>query len=242
MSAEDRAEYVRVNFNAIARDYDRFNDLITFGFHRLWKRRLVRELGAAGTRVRALDLCCGTGDIAMYLKRMSAPGSEVVALDFSREMLNILESRQADDAGAPETSLEIVEGDATDLSRFADASFDTASIGFGLRNVNDRPRCLAEILRVLRPGGRLAVLDVGRVNWKPAEFFHGIFFQRIVPIIGGMLRGSPHEMFAYLPASAEHYPDQRGIQSELEATGFAPVRYHNFFLGSAVLHLATRPS
>lgn len=240
MSPADRAAYVRTNFNAIARDYDRFNDLITFGFHRLWKRRLVRAAGAAAGPIRSLDLCCGTGDISLYFYRMCAPESRLTALDFSPEMLNILKARLEREEPREDVELAVTEGDATDLSRFESETFDAVSIGFGLRNVADRPACLAEIFRVLRPGGRLLVLDVGRVGWQPAAFFHGIFFKRIVPLIGSLLRGSPHEMFAYLPASAEAYPDQAGIKAELERTGFAPVRYRNLFLGAAVLHVAEK--
>ena len=244
LPAENRADYVRENFDAIARRYDRFNDRITFGLHRLWKRAVVRATGLkrdSGQSV--LDLCSGSGDIALKLAAWTGPGARVVAYDFSPQMLAVLQAR-IDGARAKKSlaTIEIEEGDAMDLARFTADTFDAVTIGFGLRNVTDRARCLAECLRVLRPGGRLVILDVGRVPYRIPGYVHRWFFTRIVPRIGHWTHGSRHEMYDYLPASAEMYPGQEELKREIEQAGFGPVHYRNFMLGASVMHVAQKPT
>ncbi len=238
-SLEKKPQYVRQNFNEIALHYDLFNDLITFGLHRLWKRKAIQATGIVGQKgTRVLDLCCGSGDLALGFARLGGPESRVVALDFSEEMLAILRKRLE---GTPlQDRVEVVEGDATDLSRFPDGSMDAVSIGFGLRNVDNRARTLQEIHRVLKPGASLVILDVGKIRSPFISFFHRLFFEKVVPLIGFVIHKKKHEMYEYLPASARVYPDQESLKRELLDTGFARVNYRNFLFGSASLHNAVK--
>ena len=160
---EQRAAKVRDLFGAIAGRYDLLNDLQSFGLHRAWKRRLVR-LAAMGPDRRALDVCCGTGDVALAL---AATGAEVVGVDFSEPMLSVARERKP-----AEARVRFLQGDALNLP-FADASFDAVTISYGLRNLADIPAGLRELWRVARPGGRVLVLDFG----KPANrFWRALYF------------------------------------------------------------------
>ncbi|MBX7058552.1 MAG: ubiquinone/menaquinone biosynthesis methyltransferase [Leptospirales bacterium] len=235
----ERAEYVRRNFDAIARSYDRFNDLTTFGLHRLWKRRTV-ALCRLQPGMRALDLCAGSGDLSLLLARQLGRRGQVSALDFSAGMLAVLEARLASlpPAAAP---VLVQQGDASDLSRFADGTFDAVTIGFGLRNILERERCLRECRRVLRPGGRLIILDVGKTPRGPIGFLHGFYFEKIVPRVGHLLEGKRTEMYEYLPASAQVYLSQSQLSELLQRVGFVEVRFWNQLFGAAVIHGATVP-
>lgn len=236
-SAAEKSDYVRTNFDAIARNYDRFNDWISFGMHRLWKKRMVQETGLTGKKARVLDLCCGSGDISLAFARILADGSEITSLDFSREMLNVLSHRLLT---FPSRGVQIrpLEGDAMKLNYSSE--FDAASMSFGLRNVTDRAVCLRGILRALKPGAPFVLLDVGK---PPSIFmpFFRLFFEGIVPKIGHWIHGEKHSMYDYLPASARAYPDQKAMKKELEDAGFVNVRIINFSLGAAGLHVARKP-
>ncbi len=250
-AAEGRADYIRDNFDAIADTYDRFNDFITFGMHRLWKRKAVRLTGLprrsrTADGQHALDLCSGSGDLSLLLARHLGPSGRVSALDYSPGMLAVLERRLARDT-APAANgntrnapVDVLQGDATDLSRFPDESIDAITIGFGLRNVQDRAACLKECRRVLKPGARLVILDVGKVKSRIPAFFHNFYFERIVPRIGHWLQGKHTEMFEYLPASAQIYPGPPELAEELLAAGFQSAPYHKLMLGAAVIHAAVR--
>ena len=245
-AAQGRAEYIRKNFDAIAGTYDRFNDIITFGMHRLWKRRAVRLTGlprrpGPETNCHALDLCSGSGDLSLALARHLGPAQQVTSLDYSAGMLDVQRDRLARLPAAKlqdVARIEITEGDATDLSRFADASIDAITIGFGLRNVQDRARCLQECKRVLKPGARLVILDVGEVRGRIPRFFHDFYFENVVPRIGHILQGKHTEMYEYLPASARIYPTPPELVEELRTAGFADVRYKPQMMGAAVIHIA----
>lgn len=239
----ERADYIRRNFDAIAANYDRFNDWITFGAHRLWKRRAIALTGLRPGPVALLDLCCGSGDLSLLAARRLGPAARITALDFSEGMLAILRDRMAGwNAAQREKFGQITtqSGDATDLSAFADGSFDAITISFGLRNVQDRERCLAECRRTLKPGARLVILDVGQVKSAFVAFFHRFYFERIVPRIGFLTHRSKHEMYEYLPASAKIYPDQESLKGELLQAGFTSVFYRNVMLGAAVIHVAVK--
>ncbi|MGJ4754249.1 ubiquinone/menaquinone biosynthesis methyltransferase [Leptospira kmetyi] len=234
-----KAGFVRENFNKIAEKYDRFNDWNSFLLHRLWKNRLVSEVEKnLPNHLQVMDLCCGTGDISLRLEN-SPSVDHVTCVDFSENMLEIAKTRLVKQAAQGRVRFEV--GDATALKNFKNSQFDAVSIGFGLRNVDDLPKALREIYRVLKPGGLFLNLDVGKVKNPLIRWFADFYFFKIVPILGYILWGGKNEMFDYLPVSSLSYPDQETLKSILESQGFTPVTFRNFVFGNAVLHTARKP-
>ncbi|MBI3993962.1 MAG: ubiquinone/menaquinone biosynthesis methyltransferase [Candidatus Lambdaproteobacteria bacterium] len=237
---EHKARYVRRKFGEIARRYDLFNDLITQGQHRYWKNVLVGRLELQGGE-RVLDLCCGTGDIALRCARRLGPRGRVVAADFSEQMLHVartrLPVRPAGQGGPP---LALLCGDAMHLP-FPDASFDAIAIGYGLRNVTHLEGCLAELRRVLKPGGVLASLDVGKVRSRIVAALNHVYFFYVVPWIGRRLQPG-QEMFTYLPESSRAYPHQDRLKELLRVQGFVRTELIEFLLGASVIHVARKPA
>ncbi|UOG40663.1 bifunctional demethylmenaquinone methyltransferase/2-methoxy-6-polyprenyl-1,4-benzoquinol methylase UbiE [Leptospira noguchii] len=238
--ADFKAGFVRENFNKIAKKYDRFNDWNSFLLHRIWKNRLVQEIENhfSSGRLRVLDLCCGTGDISLRLEN-SISVDHVTCVDFSENMLEIAKTRLKKQAQKGRVHFEL--GDATKLIQFQNSQFDVVSIGFGLRNVDDLSKAIAEIFRVLKPGGLFLNLDVGKVKNPLVRWIADFYFFRIVPILGYILWGGKNEMFDYLPVSSLSYPDQETLKSLLEKEGFQEVEYKNFVFGNAALHIAKKP-
>lgn len=231
-SGGGRAAYVRSLFDAIAGRYDAVNDLMTGGMHRIWKRDVVRLLGVApGDRV--LDLCTGTGDLALRHARAVGLTGQVVAVDFSPEMLARARVRRGAQA------IEWQEGDVLALP-FEDASFDRVSVGFGLRNVADLPRALAEMLRVLKPGGTAASLDMAKSGLPVLKRVIHAYEFAIVPRLAQMA-GAPEEPYRYLPQSNLAFPDRAGLACCFEQAGFARVRAHARGLGAVGIVIGTRP-
>ena len=155
-SIDEKSNYVEEKFDEIAQKYDRFNDVITFGMHRYWKKFVVRQTGLRPDE-ECLDLCCGTGDISREILRQQ-PECKITGLDFSAEMLKIAKSKNSGNS-----EIQYLQGDAMNIP-FPDTYFDAVTIGYGLRNVTDLNACLQEIFRVLKPGGVLVSLDVGKVR------------------------------------------------------------------------------
>jgi demethylmenaquinone methyltransferase/2-methoxy-6-polyprenyl-1,4-benzoquinol methylase len=211
---------VRSMFDRIAPVYDAMNRIMTAGLDVRW-RRLAAEVVERGDRV--LDACCGTGDLAIAAARR---GGRVTGLDFSARMLERARRK------APE--LEWVQGDLLALP-FADGSFDAATVGFGVRNVADLAAALRELRRVLRPGGRLAILEITRPRGLAAPFYR-LWFDAVVPLLGKVLPGG--SAYAYLPASVRRFPGPDELAAELERSGFATVSYRLFAGGIVALHLA----
>jgi demethylmenaquinone methyltransferase/2-methoxy-6-polyprenyl-1,4-benzoquinol methylase len=213
------AAEVRSMFDAIARVYDPMNRILTAGLDGRWRRRTAEAVVRAGERV--LDACCGTGDLALADQRA---GGTVTGLDFSERMLERARRKSA--------SVEWVQGDALALP-FPDASFDAATVGFGLRNVVDLERGLAELRRVLRPGGRLGVLDITtpRGVLRP---FYSVWFDRVVPLLGKALPGG--SAYTYLPASVRRFPGAPELAGLIRAAGFDQVEYRLFAGGIVALH------
>ncbi len=235
-AAQDKARYVRDKFDEIARHYDLFNDLITQGQHRLWKRALVRELGIA-PEARGLDLCCGTGDIAARCLPRLGPAGRLIAMDFSRNMLSIARARLAGGGGG---SALAACGDAMRLP-CRDGALDFITVGYGLRNVADLRGCLAELLRVLRPGGVLGALDVGQVRAPWLRPLSEFYLFRIVPRIGALVQAG-QDMFEYLPHSTKDYPDQDTLARTLRDAGFTDVRVREHLWGASAIHIARKPA
>jgi demethylmenaquinone methyltransferase/2-methoxy-6-polyprenyl-1,4-benzoquinol methylase len=240
-NTETKAKFVLENFEKIASKYDRFNDWNSFYLHRVWKNKLVSEIQKLNPK-RVMDLCCGTGDIALRIAKISGL-EELHAVDFSPSMLSVAESRlgEAKKAGRFEKlKIQTLVGDAMNLVPFQDNSFDAVSIGFGLRNVKDLRITLREVRRVLKPGGIFLNLDVGKVKNPLIRFFANLYFFKIVPIFGYLLWGGKNEMFDYLPVSSLSYPGQEELKTILEEEGFESVSYKNFVFGNATLHKAQK--
>ena len=206
-------------FDRIAPRYDLMNRLMTAGLDGVWRREAARAVVRPGDRV--LDLCCGTGDLALAGREA---GGDVTAVDFSGPMLERARPK------SPEITW--LEADALHLP-LADDSFDAVTIGFGLRNVASAEQGLAEMRRVLKPGGRLAVLDVTRPRGLLALFYR-IWFDALIPAVGKLLPGGA--AFTYLPASVRRFPEPRELASLLEETGFEQIRWRLFAGGIVALH------
>jgi demethylmenaquinone methyltransferase/2-methoxy-6-polyprenyl-1,4-benzoquinol methylase len=215
---------VRGMFDRIAPVYDVMNHVMTAGLDRRWRRLAASEVVWPGDRV--LDSCCGTGDLAVEDERR---GGRVVGLDFSEPMLE----RARKKSGA----IEWVQADALALP-FEDASFDAATVGFGVRNLADLEGGLRELARVLRPGGRLAVLEITRPKGPLKPFFR-LWFDVLVPFAGRVLPGG--KAYTYLPASVRRFPGPDDLSTLLERAGFDDVRYRLLGGGSVALHVGTRP-
>jgi demethylmenaquinone methyltransferase/2-methoxy-6-polyprenyl-1,4-benzoquinol methylase len=228
----ERAAKVNDLFSGIAARYDLINDLQSLGLHRLWKRRLVR-LARVGPGDRALDVCCGTGDVALALART---GATVTGLDFSAPMLAVASRRAAGASDGPR--VEFRQGDALRLP-FPDRSFDAVTISYGLRNLADLAGGLREMWRVAKPGGRLLVLDFGKPDnalWRGCYF---AYLRRGVPVLGRLFAGST-AAYAYILESLEHYPGQRGVAELMAALPTRDIRIHNLLGGVMGINAAVR--
>ena len=229
----------RVNdlFTAIARRYDLLNDLQSFGWHRRWKRR-VAELAAVPPGGRALDLCCGTGDIAFALARR---GAQVTGLDFNRQMLEVAESRnKIRDPKSGARNPTFIQGDAQQIP-FPDALFDAITVGYGLRNLTSWENGLAEMQRVARPGGRLVVLDFGKPandRWRKIYFGH---LRCSVPLIGWLSCGNA-DAYAYILESLKHYPAQLAVAEKMRELKLVNVRVINLLGGAMAINYGEKPA
>jgi len=215
------AEGVQRMFDRIAPVYDAMNRVMTCGLDRRWRRITVEQAVRPGDRV--LDACCGTGDLAIAAR---ARGGDVVGLDFSERMLERARGKDAD--------IEWVRGDMLALP-FDDGSFEAVTVGFGVRNVDDLEAGLRELRRVLRPGGRVGILEITQPRGALAPFYR-FWFDRVVPLLGKALPGGA--AYTYLPASVRRFPGPEELASLLGASGFTAVRFRRFAGGIVALHVA----
>jgi len=231
---KQRATRVNDLFAGIARRYDLLNDLQSFGLHRLWKRRVV-ALAAVRPGDHALDLCCGTGYIALALARH---GAEVTGLDFSDKMLEVAQSRLLRSKLSTQ-NLRFLQGDAEKLS-FPDNSFDVVTMGYGLRNLSSWEAGLREMVRVAKPGGRIVVLDFGKpanALWRMLYFAH---LKCSVPLIGLIFCGNP-QAYAYILESLKHYPAQRAVAEKMRELQLANVQVVDFVGGAMAINFGQKP-
>ena len=211
---------VRSMFDRISPVYDAMNRTMTLGLDRHWRDATASAVVRPGDRV--LDACCGTGDLALAAKEA---GGDVTGLDFSPRML--------ERARVKSDEIEWVQGDLLALP-FEDAAFDAATVGFGVRNLDDLERGLAELRRVLRPGGRLAILEITQPRGVLAPFYR-LWFDRLVPLLGQLLPGG--SAYTYLPASVRRFPGPEQLGEMLGSAGFEDVRWKLFAGGIVALHI-----
>lgn len=224
---------VRAMFDRIARTYDLLNAVMTAGMHQGWRERAA-ELAALAPGGRVLDVATGTGDLALALARRVSPGGEVVGMDFSQQMLALAREKPA--PGGARVRFEA--GNALELG-YGDDEFDAATVGFGARNFDDLRRGLAEMARVVRPGGRVVVLEITTPERPPLSFFFRLWFDRLVPALGRLAGDS--DAYSYLPSSVKRFPGARTLAAELEAAGLADIRYYLTAGGIIATHVGIVP-
>jgi demethylmenaquinone methyltransferase/2-methoxy-6-polyprenyl-1,4-benzoquinol methylase len=219
-------------FDRIASLYDRMNSVMTAGLHHRWRRRAA-DLAVLDRGDRALDVATGTGDLALELARRVGPGGEVVGCDFSERMLDLARIKAAREAG----SVRFDSANALALP-YPDAEFDAATVGFGARNFADLDQGLREMVRVVRPGGRVVVLEITTPQRPPLSVFFRLWFDRAVPALG-RLAGDP-DAYSYLPSSVRRFPGPEELAGRMAAVGLRDLRWVLTAGGIIALHVGTR--
>ncbi|MBV8998235.1 MAG: bifunctional demethylmenaquinone methyltransferase/2-methoxy-6-polyprenyl-1,4-benzoquinol methylase UbiE [Solirubrobacterales bacterium] len=234
-SLEERQ--VRAMFDRIAGLYDRMNTVMTAGLHHQWRRRAV-QLAAVSPGDRALDVATGTGDLALELAARVAPEGEVVGVDFSERMLELARAKVRERAPAlGGARIRFETGNALALA-YPDDEFDAATVGFGARNFSDLDRGLAEMARVVRPGGRVVVLEITTPRRPPLSTFFRMWFDRVIPAIG---RLADSQAYSYLPNSVRRFPGPDELAAVMWRCGLREVRYLLTAGGIIALHVGVVP-
>jgi demethylmenaquinone methyltransferase/2-methoxy-6-polyprenyl-1,4-benzoquinol methylase len=235
VQAREKAERVLKHFNSVAAVYDFMNTLLSFGIHHAWKRASVRMLDLqAGERV--LDVCGGTGDLAILAARRLGPRGQVIIYDINRAMIEAGTHKvRGRRLGAP---VRQVQGDAERIA-FPDRSFDAAMVGFGIRNVVHMRQGFAEMYRVLRPGGRLMCLEFSRPVWPVFRWLYDVYSFYIMPFLGELIAGS-RKAYTHPPESIRMFPLPEELADMLRQVGFRQVDYRRYTNGIAVAHRAVK--
>lgn len=244
---------MRAMFDRIAGVYDPLNTAMTAGLHHRWRARAAEE-ARVGPGSRVLDVATGTGDLAIELGQRVSPGGEVLGSDFSEAMLSLARSK-TEGADQRDVKLRFEWADALELP-YADDSFDAATASFGVRNFSDLGRGLAEMTRVVRPGGRVVVLEMTTPTRPPLSFFYRMWFDRLVPVLGRLAgavatlvsrvrgsypSGSIADAYAYLPESVKRFPDPDALAAEMERAGLREISYLLTAGGIIAIHAGTVP-
>ncbi len=219
-------------FDRISGVYDLMNSAMTAGLHHQWRERAV-DRAQVGPGSDALDLCTGTGDLALALRRRIGPDGRVVGSDFSEAMLELARDKSGEE-GLP---VEFGWADALELP-YGDESFDAVTVGFGARNLADLDRGLSEMARVLRPGGRLVILEITKPEREPLASFYSLWFDRLIPVIGSLAGDS--EAYSYLPDSVRSFPEPQRLAEMIDNAGFAEIRWLLLAGGIIAIHSATK--
>ena len=229
---------VRAMFDRIAGVYDRMNAVMTAGLHHQWRRRAV-DLTGAGPGSRVLDVATGTGDLAFELARRVAPGGSVVGSDFAERMLELARGKVTA-AGVPAgVELRFETANALALP-YPDDAFDAATVGFGARNFSDLPGGLAEMVRVVRPGGRVVVLEITTPTGPPLSTFLDVWFDHLVPVLGRLAGDA--DAYNYLPNSVRRFPPPQELAATMWSAGLRDVHYVITAGGIIALHVGEVPS
>ena len=230
-------ERVQRMFGEIAPNYDRMNHVLSLNTDRYWRWRTVRKLRPiAGEPI--LDLCTGTGDLALAFHKYTRGTAEIIGADFCPEMLAVGETKRVK-AKIPNEQLQFVEADAQELP-FESDRFQIVSVAFGLRNVADTDRGLREMVRVCRPGGKIAVLEFSTPTWQPFKGFYGWYFRNILPRIGQAFAKNKSEAYKYLPESVGQFPCGAALAERMKNAGMQSVQFYPLTFGVATLYLGVK--
>ncbi|MBO4446537.1 MAG: bifunctional demethylmenaquinone methyltransferase/2-methoxy-6-polyprenyl-1,4-benzoquinol methylase UbiE [Bacteroidales bacterium] len=225
-------------FDSIAPDYDRLNHILSLGTDRCWRKRAVRAITNPAVVQNILDISCGTGDFSILAARSANPESTVTGLDISAGMLAVMKEKLREEGLAGK--VQMVLGDAAALP-FSDNSFDSVSIAFGIRNMADRPGVLREVLRVLKPHGKLVILELSTPQAPVIHQLYCLYFKHILPIIGGMVSGDK-AAYRYLPASVLAFPKKEEWLRTMGECGFSEVAHRAFSFGICRMYIGNKPN
>jgi demethylmenaquinone methyltransferase/2-methoxy-6-polyprenyl-1,4-benzoquinol methylase len=223
-------------FGRVAPRYDFLNHLLSLGIDKWWRRKTVQRVSPRGDRP-ILDVCTGTGDLALAYDRAAGGRLQIIAADFCHEMLAIGRSK-AQKAGAAER-VTFVEADAQALP-MSDDTFQIVCVAFGLRNVADTDRGLAEMFRVCAPGGRVAVLEFSTPTWQPFKGFYGWYFRHVLPRIGRLVARESGDAYSYLPSSVGEFPQGEALAARMRTAGLVDVRCYPLTFGVATLYVGEK--
>ena len=222
-------------FDNIAKDYDSLNHIMSLSIDKIWRRKAIKIIKDAGEAPRVLDVACGTGDFSIAIAKAVKKG-EVIGVDISKEMLEVMRQKVLKNKLESMISQEMGDGEAL---RFPEGSFDRVVNAFGIRNFENREKGLQEALRVLKPGGRLVILELSRPQNKIIRWFYDLYFLHILPIIGGKVSGD-RAAYAYLPASVKAFPGKKEFTDELRRAGFVNITHRAFTFGICRMYTGER--
>lgn len=227
---------IQTLFDSIAGDYDRLNHILSLGVDKSWRRRALRWIldGEPGKRI--LDLACGTGDFSIEMARHSGPDTVIDGLDLSEGMLEVM--RRKVDAAGLSGRITARRGNSESMD-WSDSSFDRVTIAFGIRNFENREKALREILRVLKPGGRLVILELSVPSNPVLRWFYCLYFTKILPLVGGTVSGD-RAAYRYLPASVLKFPGKDEWMSTMRSCGFRNVRHKAFSFGICRMYMGEK--
>lgn len=214
-------------FNAIAGDYDQLNHIMSMNVDKTWRSRAIRKIITPDAPQKIMDLACGTGDFSIAIAKKMNPGSHVYGVDLSEGMLDVMRRKVA--AGSLEDKISIQKGIGEKLE-FEDGTFDLVTIAFGIRNFEDRQGSLREILRVLKPGGKIAILELSVPANPVIRWFYNLYFSKLMPLVGRWISGNG-PAYKYLPASVNNFPGKKQWMQTMQDCGFTEVTHKAFTLG-----------
>lgn len=236
MTVDKSGERVQRMFGEIASRYDLLNHLLSLNVDRYWRWRTVRRVKPSGD-APILDVCAGTGDLALAYRKKADPTATVIAADFCHPMLAI--GNQKGRAAGFDENLIFIEADAQRLP-FADDQFQIVSVAFGLRNVSDTDRGLRELARVCQPGGQVAVLEFSMPTWQPFRAVYGWYFRNVLPRIGQLLARNKQDAYNYLPQSVGEFPQGEALAERMRGAGLSEVRFWPLTFGVATLYVGVK--
>lgn len=223
-------------FDGIANDYDRLNHIMSLGVDKLWRKRALKEIVQKENKQNILDIACGTGDFSIAIAESMNPNSKIIGLDLSEGMLAVMKEKVSDKGLEHNISCE--QGDS-EAMRFSDNTFDCATIAFGIRNFEHRDIALKEILRILKSGGKLIILELSVPENKIIRWFYNLYFTKVLPIIGGKISGDK-AAYKYLPASVLAFPNKKEWTKTMEDCGYSQVKHKAFTLGICRMYVGTK--
>ncbi len=228
---KQKEDYVHAVFENIAPKYDFMNNLTSFRFHKLWRKTAMKKMQIKRGE-SALDVCCGTADWTIDIARISKNG-RIIGLDFSQNMLDIGRRKVTNEK--LDKQIELIYGNAMDIP-YEDNTFDYATIGFALRNVPDIEKTLSEMMRVIKPGGKVVSLELSKPNWSPFRKLYFFYFYKILPLLGKIFANS-YEQYSWLPTSLTNFPNQKELAKIFRDAGLVDIEVYSLTGGIVAIHI-----